>query len=176
MIVLDFSVRKSKQPNEAWLSQITDWGDLSDTIMEGDVQFSVNGIEFGVTNNFIIGVTDALVIGADSALFYEDRVWISYPEDLENLLFQRQGAQIRITSYHGRQIIHDTTVDALLLCREIGDFSRRVITYLFDEYPMVKENLSKFTECPHLNLRSYYYRLDKNPCSPRSFHDSFGDC
>ena len=173
MIYLDFCAKGSKDLEDAWFSKITDWIDLSDTIMEGDVLFSINGMEFGVTNNFIIGVTDALVIAADRTLFYEDRVWISYPEHFENLLFEREGDQIKVTSYHGRQIIDNTTVDALLLCREIGKFSRRVITHLFDEYPMVRKNISKFTECPHVNLRSYYYQLDKNPCSPRSFHDSF---
>ncbi len=175
MIVFNFSEKKFKQPKDAWFSTITDWSDISETLLFGDVQFSVNGLEFGVANNYIIGVVDSLVVGADRALFYENRVRLSYPGHFENILFERQGSMMKVASFHGRQMIQEAVVDTGFLCREIGKFSNRVVWHLFEKYPLIESRFPSLTGCPHGSLRSYYHRTAKDPSLSQSFYDSFGD-
>lgn len=169
MIDLDFSVKKSIEPDEAWLLRVDDWLEVTETLFLGDVVFSVDGMNFGVKNNYILAVADTLLTASDALVFYEEDIQIGYPEQPQNLLFQRQGKQAIISLVSNGETQQEASADLLVMCREIGKFSRRVIWRLFQEYPKLMNNQKLFaTRCRHADLHLYYYALINNPLLCRS--------
>lgn len=171
MIDVDFVI-KNLGKSEKVISKCknsTDWMDVSESLLSGDLKLLINGFDFGVRDNYIVAATDQLVLAIDSLIFYEDEVLFGYPERPQDIRLSRDGQWTNISREIKGEIQYETCVDTLFLCREVGRFSQRVVCKMLDEFPELMENQALMSpECPHIGIHLYNYRLKAHPSLMKS--------
>ena len=121
---------------------------IIDEILYGDLKFTVDDKDFGVSNTFVLGISTGLIYGLEACLFFDEMGWTSYPEYDLKIATSCTDGKIRLELSDSSGLIESAECRALEICKAVGKFHEELLIESFRLHPELEDNEYFLQNCP----------------------------